>query len=138
MVKITGADRVTRRLKTIGSPEMVREVGRAVFAAAEMIVVDAQISITDGAVSGKGHVASLPGQPPNQNLGTLSNNIEAVHDAPLRASAVSRAPYSAALEFGTSRMQARPFMAPAAEKNRKKATDLVARAVSRVIRRAGV
>ena len=38
----------------------------------------------------------------------------------LGASVESNADYSAALEFGTSKMSARPFMQPALEENRPK------------------
>jgi HK97 gp10 family phage protein len=44
----------------------------------------------------------------------------------------ANAPYSVALEFGTSKMAARPFMGPATDK-RKEVTDLIQRAVSKVV-----
>jgi hypothetical protein len=113
---------------------MEREVGKALFAAGNLIQVEAQISITAGAVSGKGHVASLPGEPPNQDTGLLGNNIETVQVEPLLVEVSSNAPYSAPLEFGSSRMAARPFMAPARDVKREEATQLVRNAVARAVR----
>jgi HK97 gp10 family phage protein len=132
MVKITGAKAHKARLNRIRGQAMTREIGKAVLVAADLIKVDAQISITEGAVSGRNHVPSSPGLPPNQDTGHLSDNITAQRTGLLESEVSSNAEYSAALEFGTSRMAARPFMQPAADKNRKKATALVMAAVKKV------
>ena len=109
--------------------DKVRQVGAALFAAGEIIKADAQVSITTGAVSGANHVPSAPGQPPNEDTGTLRNSIILTQPAPLRVRISANAPYAAFLEFGTSRMAARPFMGPAARKNKKVVRALVANAV---------
>lgn len=124
------------RLRHLAGSDMERTVGKALFAAGEMIAVEAQISITTGAVSGKNHVPSKPGEPPNQDTGVLANNIETVQKQPLVVEVSSNAPYSAALEFGTSRMAARPFMRPALAKKRKEAEQLVMQAVKAVVKRS--
>jgi HK97 gp10 family phage protein len=90
--------------------------------------------ITDGAVSGKGHVPSLPGNPPLEDTGVLRTNIETTQPAPLHVEVSSNAPYAAALEFGTSRMQPRPYMQPATDRKRKAVVDLVQGAVSKAIK----
>jgi hypothetical protein len=123
------------RLKRLSGPAMEREVGKALFAAGERIQVAAQISITAGAVSGRNHIASLPGEAPNQDTGVLGNNIETVQVKPLLVEVSSNAPYSAPLELGTSRMAARPFMAPARDQERAGAQQLIFDAVKRVTRR---
>jgi len=65
------------------------------------------------------HTASKEGNPPNTDTGFLVNNINIVIDGDgLGASIESRADYSEALEFGTSKMGARPFLQPALEENR--------------------
>lgn len=67
------------------------------------------------------HTASTEGNPPNTDTGFLVNNIHAVVDQTgFGASVESRADYSEALEFGTSKMGARPFLQPALEENRAK------------------
>jgi HK97 gp10 family phage protein len=113
---------------------MVRRVGAALFAGGQTIQVEAQLSITRGAVSGANHVPSAPGQPPNNDTSVLANNIETVQTGPLKAEVSSNAPYAAALEFGTSKMAERPYMRPATAAKRKEVTALVRRAVSNAIR----
>lgn len=78
------------------------------------------------------HTASAPGSPPNSDTGYLANNIHFVIDSDgLGASVESRAEYSEYLEFGTSKMRARPFMQPALEENRPKIRSRFARLKSR-------
>lgn len=88
---------------------------RALYLAGQKIELIAEHSITDGSISGPGHIASLPGQPPNADTRYLDSNIETtiVAQNPPTVHVTSHAFYSAFLEFGTSRMAARPFMRPA-------------------------
>lgn len=63
------------------------------------------------------HTASEPGQPPAKQYGFLIFGIRAEKVGnKLTGRVRSNANYSRALEFGTPRVQARPFMRPAAEK----------------------
>lgn len=130
-----GARAHIRRLQALAA-ESEREVSAALFAAGELIQTEAQRSITAGAVSGKGHVASSPGEAPNNDTGVLANNIETTQPAKLRVRVTSSAGYSAALEFGTSRMAARPFMRPARDKKKDEAQRLVQSALNRAVRRS--
>lgn len=136
MVRITGKEGVSVRLSQMAGPDKDRQIGAALFAAGEMLAVEAQTSITNGSVSGKGHVPSAPGEPPNNDTGVLANNIEVTRDANDRTKVLvsSNAPYASYLEFGTSRMAERPYMRPATEKIRPKAVELVARAMAHVKR----
>lgn len=62
---------------------------------------------------------SAPGDPPASDTGNLATLISSEIDGDgLGGKAISRADYSKALEYGTSKMEARPFMQPAAEKAR--------------------
>lgn len=133
MVKVTGAKAHAARLKKIRGAAMVNEVGKAVYAAADALAVDAALSITKGAVSGKGHVPSAPGEPPNADTHLLDRSIEATKTGRLTAETSANAPYAVDLEVGTSKMAARPFMKPAAERIRPKANNFVAAAVKRVV-----
>lgn len=134
MVRIRGAKEHSRRLERMQGEGGERLVGQALFDAGNAIQVEAQISITRGAVSGKGHVPSKPGEPPKADTHRLADNIETVQVAPLKVEVSSNAPYSAPLEFGTSRMASRPFMRPATAKRRGEATKLVRDAINHVIR----
>lgn len=126
-------------LKRIKNAQNVAQhLTRALYKAGTMIELDAERSITEGSISGKNHVPSLPGQPPNADTRHLDANIETAVKADASNPTVevtSRAAYAAALEFGTSKMAARPYMRPATEKNRKAVTDLAGKAVSIAIRR---
>ena len=78
------------------------------------------------------HTASVAGNPPNSDTGFLANNIFMVLDADKIGGAVeSRADYSGFLEFGTSKMGARPYLQPALEENKPKIRRMFARLRSR-------
>jgi HK97 gp10 family phage protein len=65
----------------------------------------------------------------------LANNIETTQPETLKVEVISNAPHSIPLEFGTSKMQARPFMRPAALKKQGEAARLVSAAVARNARK---
>lgn len=113
---------------------MVGAVTAALYGGAQDIQVAAQISITTGATSGKNHVPSAPGEPPNNDSGVLAGNIEAANVAPLKAETSSNAPYAAAQELGSEKqnLPERPYMRPAAQASRPKVRARVVRAVERV------
>lgn len=113
------------------------EVLRKLYVAGNLIETDAERSITAGSVSGAGHVPSAPGQPPNADTRVLDGNIETEIRAqnPPTVVVASKAPYAGFLEYGTSRMQPRPYMRPAAERNRDEVTRLVGEAVNIVVKR---
>lgn len=161
--RMIGAKAHVARLRKLAGEQMVRDVGKALFAAGEMIQREAQISITTGAVSGKKHQPSKLGEPPNNDTGVLANNIETTQVAPLVVEVSSNAPYAAAqefgserkagkaarsfseksgkqgpvqIEFGDSKTAARPYMAPARDAKRTEVTQLVRQAVNRAIRKS--
>lgn len=133
--RIRGGKAHLARLRKL-EKDTTRFVGKALFAGGESIQIEAQLSITQGAVSGKNHVPSKPGEPPNQDTGRLGDNIETVQRGPLLVEVSSNAPYSTPLEFGTSKMAARPFMRPARDKKRAEVVALVERAVSQAVRQS--
>jgi len=112
-----------------------RELGPVMFKAGEHVQDAAQGLIVAGSVSGKNHVPSAPGEPPNANLRTLDKNIETVQITPLKVEVSSNAPYSAALEFGTSKMAARPFMGPAAQMTQEEVRNIVAEGIAQATRK---
>ncbi len=132
---VKGLDKHVKRLQNMR--KAARQVTGALYAAGQDIELDAERSITEGSVSGAGHVPSLPGQPPNRDTGHLDTNIETTVEAqnPPTVHVTSHAEYSAALEYGTSKMAERPFMRPATEENRKNVSSKVAEAVRVTIRR---
>ena len=118
------------------------ETARAVRATAQAIRNDAIISVKSHLSAGKvytrgtvKHVASKPGSPPNQDRGTLTRNIRVTMNDDLTADISSNAPYSAALEFGTSNIDARPFMTPAVEGQREKHRQRMVEAIRRAVKK---
>lgn len=132
-MKITGDKKHSDRLKRMTDAKMKSDVTKALFVAGKEIELEAEHSITEGSISGKGHVPSRPGEPPNADTRLLDTSIDTIviGESPPKVHVVSNAPYSAALESGTSKMAARPFMRPATNKKRKKAAQIVARALNR-------
>lgn len=115
-MSLKGADKHKRRLQKLSSGATVRLIGASLYKGADTIRAEAHRSISAGSVSGKNHVPSAPGEPPNRDTGTLQAHLKATQPAPLAAEVRSEAPYAAALEFGTSKMAARPYMRPARDK----------------------
>ena len=128
------ASKFGAKLRTLRAA-IVHDISKEMQAAGSLVVTEAQISISTGSVSGKNHVVSAPNTAPNNDTATLANGIRAVQVAPLRVLIESTAPYSAALEFGTSKMAPRPFMVPAAVKTRPEIERKLSTAVARATRR---
>lgn len=134
MPKVTGRERAQARLNGLAGQKLVAKVGQALFAGGELIRAEAAHLITEGAISGKNHVPSLPGQPPNEDTGVLRTHIETAQISPLRVEVSSNAPYAVALEAGTSKMRERPYMGPATRRKRKEVVQLVQRAVNEAVK----
>jgi phage gpG-like protein len=65
---------------------------------------------------GKSHQASAPGEAPAIDYGHLVNSIQMEVTGPLTAIVYSNTEYAPYLEFGTTRMAARPAWVPAAQR----------------------
>ncbi len=63
---------------------------------------------------------SSPGDPPGVDTGNLKNSVIAKPDGPKTWAVLVGAEYGAMLEYGTSKMAARPFMLPAGERTIQK------------------
>lgn len=143
-----GRDKHMRRLKRLSGPEIIKAASRVLYVGADMVKAEAQRSITAGSVSGKGHVASLPGQAPNADTRVLDRNIEAVLKSPLEAEVSSNADHAAAMEFGADikngfgkglafKVAARPHMRPARDKMAPKIQRLFATEIDKLVKRSG-
>ena len=94
----------------------------------QLIRTEAIKSIQTGAKSGvmyqkynprREHRASAPGQAPASDTGNLVSKIIVKQKTKNITNVESNADYSAFLEYGTSKMEPRPFMLPAFEKSKK-------------------
>lgn len=129
----TSTKRINKSRIVMGKYEA--EVKRIIETGANMVRNTAVKSIqqhqSKGATYGN-HTASLPGNPPNSDTGFLASNIFVDKDNNGHGASVeSRADYSEALEFGTSKMGARPFLQPALEENRRKIIQMYAKLKAR-------
>ena len=137
MTSVIGLAAVLKNLEALHSRAEV-EAGKAVRTTAQMIRSEAIRSIKSHQSSGNAykrgnvtHTASAPGSPPNQDRGHLTRNIRVELHDDLTATVGSNAPYSAALEFGTSNIGARPCMTPAVEGQRVEHKERLQKAIMR-------
>ena len=97
MAKISGLQKHFDRL----DPKQIQKAAKAgIWAGANEIKVEAQLSITRGSVSGANHKPSKAGTAPNNDTGVLKNNIETISTGPLTAEVQSKAPYAVIHEYG--------------------------------------
>jgi len=110
----------------------------------QLIRAEAVKSIQSGAKSGivyekynprRSHRASAPGQAPASDTGNLVSKIRVKQKNPNTTIVESGADYSAFLEYGTSKMQLRPFLFPAFVKSKEKITQAVFKRVVTAIER---
>lgn len=120
--KITGAKELSAALKKLGpeATEKLRVLNVTIGAKVHRKAVD---SIQRGSKTGRiytrhgiSHQASAPGESPATNTGRLASSIKMVVDETSTNVAVGTSvSYGKDLEFGTSKMQARPWLFPALE-----------------------
>lgn len=118
---------------------LIQNLSKQVYLAAERVRGEAQFLISKGAIQGKGHVPSAPGEPPNLDTGVLTAGIVARSTGPLKAETVSTADHAAAQEFGHTYddgrvLPERPYMRPAAKRVRTKFQINVRDTVNRIIK----
>lgn len=127
-IRLEGSEQLQRELRRL-SDDLREEAGKTVLATAVEMRADIVKSIQSGPASGRTyrksnptrtHTASAPGQPPMTDTGRLANSITFDRLGDLTAVVETKVEYSVHLEYGTSRMAARPFFRPAVERMRPK------------------
>jgi len=103
---------------------------------------DVQKSLNIREMSGKSYIPSEPGQPPHKRTGNLYksvyNSITKLSQFKIQGTVGDNAQsdksyaYPSALEFGTSKMQPRPYLRPAIEKNKNMFVDLFKKIMDRL------
>lgn len=136
-----GADKHRARLRRLAGPGVRASVKGVVYTAADICAKEAAVSITTGSAGGKvkgskhEHIRSLPGEAPNNEDGDLAASIHVEPVDDLQANVVADAPHAVPLEFGTSKMQPRPFLHPAARKTRPEMLKLLGTVARNLTRR---
>lgn len=133
--KVTGAKAISDWLATVDREARKRVDDELSDIAAEL-EGDIVLSIQQGAKTGriykrKGvtHQASAPGQSPASDTGTLKKSIYSERARKLTYVVGSRIVYALHLEYGTTRMAARPFFRPSVEKMAKQITGRLEQAI---------
>tara|TARA_R100001224_G_scaffold66993_1_gene40388 strand:- start:439 stop:888 length:450 start_codon:yes stop_codon:yes gene_type:complete len=120
-INVKNLDKVLKSFRTI-SKDMKPELRQVIQGGAQLIRGEAVKSIQSGPKSGRvyqrynptrTHKASAPGEAPASDTGNLVRNIRVNQKSQDIVTVESRAHYSKFLEYGTSKMQARPFLFPA-------------------------
>jgi len=126
-IKVSNLKKVMSQLNRLGK-DMEQPFQEIVKGGGQLIRGEAIKSIQTGAKSGvmyqmynprREHRASAPGQAPASDTGNLVSKIVVRQKGANVTNVESNANYSAFLEYGTSKMQPRPFMLPAFEKSKK-------------------
>jgi HK97 gp10 family phage protein len=107
-------------------------LGRAVMAGGFVLETAVKVSMSASSHSGRvyaGHRASAPGETPAVDTGVLGNSINtqlvSSSDTSAFAEVGTGVEYGEFLEFGTSKMEARPFMRPGFDNNEQKIKDTI-------------
>ena len=125
--RVTNIKKVLSQLENLDK-QLEPDFQEIVKGGAQLIRGEAIKSIQTGAKSGvmyqmynprREHRASAPGQAPASDTGNLVSKIIVKQKTRNITNVESNANYSAFLEYGTSKMQPRPFMLPAFEKSKK-------------------
>jgi len=140
-IKITNLNETLKQLENL-STAMEKPLEEVLFGGGQLIRSEAIKSIQTGAKSGivyqkynprRQHRASAPGQAPASDTGNLVSKIIVKKQAG-EIKVQSNADYSKYLEYGTSKMAARPFMFPASEKSMSKIVQVTFNKVVEVIK----
>ena len=142
-IQVKGFKKVMSSLKNL-EQDLEKPFREVIVGGAQLIRGEAIKSIQSGPKSGRiyekynprrTHKASAPGQAPASDTGNLVRNIVVKQENPDLVKVESNATYSSFLEFGTSKMLARPFLFPATERSRKKIAQAVFNRVVKEIKR---
>lgn len=131
-IKIERGRGLEARLRRV-SRDLERTLSQALLEAGEEVRAEAR-ALLDEPGGGR---PSAPGEPPRRDTGRLRDSVFVRPAARGPGAEVGCGlDYGAHLEFGTRRMAARPWLAPALEAARPRVRARLARAVQEVLRKA--
>jgi HK97 gp10 family phage protein len=139
-IKVSGLEKALEVLRK-AETELQEPIKDTLKGGAQLIRGEAIKSIQSGSKTGRTykrynptrtHRASAPGEAPASDTGNLVSNIM-VQEKGDSIEVQSNAEYSKFLEYGTSKMEARPFLFPAYEMSREKIVQAIFKKVSQTI-----
>ena len=139
-ITVSGLEKALEVLRK-AETELQEPIKDTLKGGAQLIRGEAIKSIQSGSKTGRTykrynptrtHRASAPGEAPASDTGNLVSNIM-VQEKGDSIEVQSNAEYSKFLEYGTSKMEARPFLFPAYEMSREKIVQAIFKKVSQTI-----
>ena len=139
-IEIDGLDGVVKAIMR-SDPEIHRAIAGSMYEAAYIVEGRAKALVLEPPKTGRFykrgkvtvHQASAPGEAPARDTGNLAGRIQQdIDEAALEARISAQPPYAEALEFGTRKMEARPFMRRALAESERDVADAVRDAIKRV------
>lgn len=132
-----GRDKHVQRLRKLSGNQVKALAGAIVYEGADTIRAEAFRSVSAGSVQGKNHVRSKPGEAPNREYGDLQAGMKAVKTGPVTAEFRSESDHARPLEFGTSKMAARPHVRPARDTKKPEIEKRFAEQFGKLVKASG-
>ena len=132
-----GKDAHIRRLKRLSGNQVKALAGAIVYEGADTIRAEAYRLVSAGSVQGKGHARSKPGEAPNREHGDLQAGMKAVKTGAVTAEFRSESDHALPLEFGTSKMAARPSTRPARDTKKPEIEKRFAEQFEKLVKASG-
>src|SRR3990172_8567370 len=135
---VSGEEELIRKLQNLQT-EVPAGMGKAMLAGAFVLEGFIKQSMQEGhhgriyRRGGKVHQASAPGETPAVDFGNLINSIDSSLLDNNASQVTTNADYAPALEFGTARMAARPFMRPAVDEHEGEVISAVRATILRLV-----
>ena len=130
-LEVRGLEEVMETLAARAPEKIQQHVGRGLLELAARFTETVQASISESSPP-----PSEPGEPPHLRTGALRRSVQIVKADPEEVVVEVSAPYGAHLEFGTSRMEPRPFVAPALNAAALEAADIIKDAIEKNLQEA--
>ena len=125
-LRVDGLEEVMETLAERAPEKIQRHIGRGLLELAARFTETVQASISESSPP-----PSEPGEPPHLRTGALRRSVQIVKAEPDEVTVEVSAPYGAHLEFGTSRMEPRPFVSPALNAAALEAAEIVKDAIEK-------
>jgi HK97 gp10 family phage protein len=134
-IRVQADARLRRNLERLAGDQRRQAQRNGIEAGLRVIETNVKTSMTGdkgGVVYGR-HQASAPGEAPAIDTGNLFNSFELGDVTPTLGSLGTNAEYAEPLEYGTSRMEPRPFLRPAVDEHEGEILDAVSRTIEEFV-----
>ncbi len=122
-MSVRGSEQLRRNLARLAGAERRRAQQDGLEAGIRVVETHVKVNLSQqgsGEIYRRGnveHQASAPGEPPAVDTGNLRSSVMVDDVTPTQATLGVHSDYGEYLEFGTSRMEARPYVRPAIDEH---------------------